>query len=47
MDGDSHAEPDQEEYDMARTKSLEERGHKVLRISIEDVHRHLEDALKK
>lgn len=46
IDGDSHAESDQEEYDKARTKWLEERGYKVIRIMNEDVHRHLEDALK-
>ena len=45
IDGDSHVEPDQEEYDRARTKWLEERGYKVIRIRNEDVHRHLEDAL--
>jgi|RhiMetdeSRZDD1v2_1073273.scaffolds.fasta_scaffold1037040_2 very-short-patch-repair endonuclease len=46
IDGDSHAEPDQEDYDRARTKWLEERGYKVIRIKNEDVHKHLEDALK-
>jgi very-short-patch-repair endonuclease len=45
IDGNSHVEPDQEEYDRARTKWLEERGYKVIRIKNEDVHRHLEDAL--
>lgn len=45
IDGDSHAEPDQEEYDQARTKWLQERGYKVIRIMNEDVHRHLEDSL--
>jgi len=46
IDGDSHAEPDQEDYDKARTERLEERGYKVIRITNEDVHKHLEDALK-
>jgi very-short-patch-repair endonuclease len=46
IDGDSHAEPDQENYDRARTKWLEEHGYKVIRIANEDVHKHLEDALK-
>jgi very-short-patch-repair endonuclease len=46
IDGDSHAEPDQEDYDRARTEWLEERGYKVIRIMNEDVHKHLEDALK-
>lgn len=47
IDGDSHTEPDQEEYDKARTKWLDERGHKVIRIMNADVHRHLEAALNK
>ena len=46
IDGDSHAEADQEVYDQARTKWLEEHGYKVIRIMNEDVHKHLEDALK-
>ena len=45
IDGDSHTEPDQEEYDRARTQWLEDSGYKVIRIMNEDVHRHLEDAL--
>jgi very-short-patch-repair endonuclease len=45
IDGDSHAEPDQEDYDRARTKWLEERGYQVIRIMNEDVHRRLEDTL--
>lgn len=45
IDGDSHVEPDQEEYDRARTEWLEDRGYRVIRIRNEDVHRHLEDAL--
>lgn len=46
IDGDSHAEPDQEDYDKERTEWLEERGHKVIRLMNEEVHKHLEDALK-
>jgi very-short-patch-repair endonuclease len=46
VDGDSHAEPDQEEYDKARTDRLEKRGYQVMRITNEDAHRHLEEALK-
>lgn len=45
IDGNSHAEPDQEEYDRARTQWLEDSGYKVIRIMNEDVHRHLEDVL--
>ncbi|MFN8384807.1 MAG: endonuclease domain-containing protein [Anaerolineales bacterium] len=46
IDGDSHAEPDQEAYDNARTAWLEDRGYKVIRITNNDVHKHLKDALK-
>jgi very-short-patch-repair endonuclease len=46
IDGDSHAEPDQEDYDRARTDWLVERGYKVIQIRNEEVHGHLEDALK-
>jgi very-short-patch-repair endonuclease len=45
IDGDSHADPDQEEYDSARTEWLQRHGYKVIRIRNEDVHRHLENAL--
>ena len=45
IDGDSHVELDQAEYDQARTEWLEERGYKVVRIMNEDVQRHLENAL--
>jgi len=45
IDGDSHVEPDQDEYDRARTEWLEDRGYKVFRITNEDVYRHLEIAL--
>ena len=45
IDGDSHIEPDQEEYDKVRTQWLEESGYKVIRIMNEDVHRHLDNAL--
>ncbi|HXQ39265.1 MAG TPA: endonuclease domain-containing protein [Anaerolineales bacterium] len=45
IDGDSHVEPDQAEYDKARTEWLEERGYRVIRIMNKDVHRYLEDIL--
>lgn len=45
IDGDSHAAPEQEDYDRARTEWLEERGYKVIRITNEDVHKRLENAL--
>ena len=37
VDGDSHLEPDQEEYDKARTEYLEELGYKVIRFTNNDV----------
>jgi very-short-patch-repair endonuclease len=46
IDGDSHAKPDQEEYDKARTEWLEERGYKVIRFMNNVVHKHLVDALQ-
>lgn len=46
IDGDSHSQPDQEEYDRARTQWLEDRQYKVIRIMNNHVHKHLEAALK-
>ena len=46
IDGDSHAEPEQADYDEARTKWLEERGYHVIRIMNNDVHEHIDDVLK-
>jgi very-short-patch-repair endonuclease len=46
IDGDSHAEPDQVEYDAARTGWLEMRGYRVLRFQNEAVHRNLEVVLE-
>jgi len=37
IDGESHFEPDQEEYDQARTKYLEELGYIVIRFTNDDV----------
>jgi very-short-patch-repair endonuclease len=45
IDGESHVEPEQKEYDQARTEWLEERGYKVIRIMNEAVYKHPEDAL--
>jgi len=45
IDGDSHAEPEQADYDEARTKWLEERGYHVIRIMNNDVHEHIDDVL--
>jgi very-short-patch-repair endonuclease len=37
IDGKSHLEPDQVEYDRARTESLEKLGYKVIRFTNNDV----------
>jgi very-short-patch-repair endonuclease len=37
VDGESHLEPEQEVYDKARTKYLEELGYKVIRFTNNDV----------
>jgi very-short-patch-repair endonuclease len=37
VDGESHLEPDQAEYDQARTEYLEELGYKLIRFTNNDV----------
>jgi len=37
IDGESHLEPSQKEYDKARTEYLEELGYKVIRFTNNDV----------
>lgn len=37
VDGASHLQPNQEEYDKVRTKYLEELGYKVIRFTNDDV----------
>ena len=37
IDGESHLEPDQKEYDEARTEYLEQLGYKVIRFTNDDV----------
>ncbi len=37
IDGESHLEPGQEQYDKARTEYLEELGYKVVRFTNDDV----------
>jgi very-short-patch-repair endonuclease len=46
IDGDSHAAPDQAEYDAARTAWLEARGYRVVRFSNNAVAMHLEQVLE-
>ena len=45
VDGDSHAEPDQVEYDAARTRALEAEGYRVIRFTNRDILRDLEGVL--
>jgi very-short-patch-repair endonuclease len=37
IDGESHLEPDQAEYDRARTEYLEALGYRVIRFTNDDV----------
>lgn len=46
IDGDTHAEPDQAEYDAARTAWLEAQGYRVIRFDNRDVHQNLERVLE-
>ncbi len=41
IDGDTHAGPDQAEYDAARTEWLEASGYHVIRFDNRDVHANL------
>jgi very-short-patch-repair endonuclease len=45
IDGDTHAEPDQAEYDAARTEWLEQHGYAVIRFANGDVHGNIEAVL--
>jgi very-short-patch-repair endonuclease len=42
VDGDSHAEPDQVEYDAVRTRALETDGYRVIRFANRDIFSDLE-----
>src|SRR5688572_16152409 len=42
IDGDTHAELDQAEYDQARTAWLEAQGYRVIRFQNAEVHKNLE-----
>jgi very-short-patch-repair endonuclease len=46
IDGDSHAEPDQAEYDLVRTEWLEAQGYRVIRFANTDVHNNLDGVLQ-
>ena len=46
IDGDTHAEPDQAEYNQARTMWLETQGYRVIRFQNAEVHKQLESVLE-
>lgn len=46
IDGDTHAEPAQVEYDAARTAWLEAHGHHVIRFSNREVYENLDSVLE-
>ena len=46
IDGDSHLEKDQQEYDAARTEYLESIGRKVIRFTNEDVRYNIQAVIK-
>ncbi len=46
IDGDSHAETNQERYDAERTARLNEQGYRVLRFSNADVLRNLQGVVE-
>ncbi len=46
IDGDTHTEFDQADYDAARTDWFEERGYHVIRFDNRDVQRNLEAVLE-
>jgi very-short-patch-repair endonuclease len=46
IDGDTHAQPDQIEYDAVRTAWLEAHGYRVIRFDNRDVHANLESVLE-
>jgi very-short-patch-repair endonuclease len=46
IDGDTHTDPDQAEYDAARTEWLEAEGYRVIRFNNHDVHHNLDAVLE-
>ena len=45
IDGDAHAEPEQQRYDQARAEWLEQRGLRVIRFTNREVETNLEGVL--
>jgi len=46
IDGDSHAAPDQAEYDAVRTEWLEQQGYRVIRFTNEDVVKRFDEVMR-
>lgn len=46
IDGDSHNDPEQADYDAARTAWLEAAGYRVIRFSNREVHESLDGVLE-
>jgi very-short-patch-repair endonuclease len=46
IDGDVHADPDQAQYDAARTQWLKERGYAVVRFKVQQVDHDLSSVLE-
>ena len=46
IDGDSHNDPDQAEYDAERTVWLEANGYRVIRFTNREVHENLDGVLE-
>ena len=46
IDGDSHADPEQQRYDEARTEWLEQRGLRVIRFTNREVDTNIEGVLQ-
>ena len=46
IDGDSHAEPEQQLYDQARTEWLEQQGMRVIRFTNREVETNIEGVLE-
>jgi very-short-patch-repair endonuclease len=47
IDGDTHAEADQAEYDAERTRLLEQYGYRVIRFANAEVMDNLDGVLRK
>lgn len=46
VDGDTHSDDDERQYDERRTAYLEQQGWAVIRFWNDDIYRHLDDVLE-